>query len=105
VPTVFKKCPNCGKRFEVEHTGESVVKRTGVVTEEKPVSSASLTTLASPPDDPVELPPTVMVAEEIEEDDYTETYKCKHCGHVWTEKHAIVKDLGEVKDAGFDRRS
>jgi len=106
MPTVFKKCPNCGKRFEVEHTGESVEKKTEVVTEEKPISPASLMALASqPPDNPVELPPVARVAEEVEEDDYTETYRCKHCGHVWTEKHALVRDLGEVKGAGLDRRS
>jgi DNA-directed RNA polymerase subunit RPC12/RpoP len=104
VPTIFKKCPSCGRRFEVERTGESVDKKTDVVTEEKPLSPPSLIPPVSLPDIPVEPPPTVVVAEEIEEDDYTETYKCKHCGHVWTEEHAIVEDLGEVTDAGLDRR-
>ena len=105
MPTVFKKCPSCGKRFEVEHTGETVEKKTDVVTEEKAVSAPSLMPSISLPDVPVEPAPMVMVAEQVEEDDYTETYKCKRCGHVWTEKHAVVEDLGEVRDAGSDRRS
>jgi DNA-directed RNA polymerase subunit RPC12/RpoP len=104
VPTIFKKCPNCGKRFEVEHTGESVERKSEVVMEEKVISPASL--LASPQSPmlgpSVQSPPPVRVAESIEEDEYTETYKCKHCGHVWTEKHDEVEDLGEEKVAGSD---
>lgn len=105
MPTVFKKCPMCGKRFEVEHTGESVEKKTDVVTEEKPVPTPSLMAPVSLPDIPVKPPPTVTVAEQIEEDDYTETYKCRHCGHVWTEERSVVEDLGEVRGAGLDRRA
>ena len=105
MPTFFKKCPNCGKRFEVEHTVESVEKKTDVVTEEKLISNPSM--MAANPmtpllDTPLSNPPTVMVTERIEEDVYTETYKCKHCGHVWTEKHEEVEDLGQVKGAGAD---
>jgi uncharacterized Zn finger protein len=103
MPTIFKKCPNCGKRFEVEHTGESVERKTEVVTEEKLISNPSM--MAPNPmtpllDTPYSNPPAVMVDELLEEDEYTESYKCKHCGHVWTEKHEEVEDLGQVKDAG-----
>jgi transposase-like protein len=106
MPTIFKKCPNCGKRFEVEHTGESVERKKEVVTEEKLISSPSM--MVSNPmtpmlDTPMSNPPTVMVTELIEEDEYTESYKCKHCGHVWTEKHEEVEDLGQVKDVDSDR--
>ncbi|MDA4137353.1 MAG: hypothetical protein OK449_10205 [Thaumarchaeota archaeon] len=105
MPTIFKKCPNCGKRFEVEHTGESVERKTEVVTEEKLISTPSM--MAPNPmtpvlDTPYSNPPTVMVDELIEEDEYTESYKCKHCGHVWTEKHEEVADLGQFKDVGPD---
>ncbi len=103
--TVFKKCPMCGKRFEIEHTGERVEKRTDVVVEEKPVPTPSLMARATLPDIPAKPPPTVMVAEEIGEYDYTETYRCRHCDHVWTEKHSVVEDLGEAKGAGSEHRS
>lgn len=106
MPTVFKKCPNCGKRFEVERTGKSVEKKTELVEEEKTISPQAV--VASYSRFPIGTPPMneaphVMVDELIEEDEYTETYKCKHCGHVWTEKHEVVKDLGEVNGAGIDR--
>ena len=105
--TLFKKCPSCGKRFEVEHTGESVEKKVDIVDEEKIVSSGSVTGSYANgiPTGPAPNLPTAMVAESIEEDDYTETYKCKHCGYVWTEKHAVVADLGEVGGAGTDQRA
>jgi DNA-directed RNA polymerase subunit RPC12/RpoP len=106
MPTIFKKCPNCGKRFEVEHTGESVEKKTEVVTEERLITPPSMIVANSMTpllNTPISNPPTVKVAELIEEDEYTEAYKCKHCGHVWTEKHEEVEDLGQVKGAGADR--
>jgi len=102
VPTVFKKCPNCGKRFEVERTGKSVEKKTEVVEEEKTISPPSVVASYSRIS-PMQEAPHVMVDVLIEEDEYTETYKCKHCGHVWTEKHEVVEDLGEVNGAGIDR--
>lgn len=106
MPAFLKRCPSCGKRFEVEHTGESVEKKSEIVTEEKLISPSTL--MAENPmtpllNTPESVPPSVMVAELIEEDEYTETYKCKHCGHVWTEKHEEVEDLGQVKGAGADR--
>jgi transposase-like protein len=105
MPTLFRKCPSCGKRFEVKHTGETVEKKTEVVTEERTVSAPSVMAANSLtlPLNPSVNPQTVRVAESIEEDDYTEAYKCKHCGYSWTEKHEEVEDLGEVKGAGVDR--
>lgn len=105
MPTFLKKCPSCGKRFEVEHTGESVKKKMDVVTEEKTVlpASAMAANSLTLPLNPSMSPATVRVAESIEEDEYTEAYKCKHCGYAWTEKHEEVEDLGEVKGAGVDR--
>jgi transposase-like protein len=96
VPTLFKKCPSCGKRFEVEHTGESVDKKMETVTEEKMASTTSLMAANSGvplPDAPARIPPTTTVTETIEEDVYTESYRCKHCGHVWTEEHEVVEDV------------
>jgi len=97
----------CGRRFEVEHTGESVEKKTDVVMEEKVISPPSImaTNSLTPlplPNPPAANLPVVMVPELIEEDDYTETYKCKHCGHVWTEKREVVEDLGQAKGAVTD---
>ncbi len=35
--------------------------------------------------------------EVLEEDDYADTYRCKHCGYTWTETHEKGKDLGRVE--------
>jgi transposase-like protein len=94
--TLLKKCPKCGKRFEVEHTGENVEKKQEFVSEVVTVApptiiagslpSAAASTLTNNP--PVRKQEVAIE----EEDKYTESYKCKHCGYAWTETHEKVKD-------------
>ena len=102
--TFFKKCPNCGKRFEVEHTVETVEKKEELLPEERTVFPVAGIASAYPI--PVAEPPgltTKVKEEEIVEDDiYTETYKCKHCGHVWTEQREKIKHLGDIEGVEGD---
>lgn len=103
--TFLKKCPKCGKRFEVERTGETMQKKTDLAQEDGevipptivaggiPIAAAS--TLSNNP--PVIRHETVIK----EEEEFTETYECKHCGHIWTETHEKVKEK-EVEGSGSD---
>lgn len=102
VPTIFRKCPKCGKRFDLERTAESVQEKRDVVPEERtifPVAGVA-GRYPSPVADPSAMTRKVEVEEVVEDDVYTETYKCKHCGYVWSERFEKVKDLGSVEGVG-----
>jgi DNA-directed RNA polymerase subunit RPC12/RpoP len=95
VSTFWKKCPKCGKRFEVKRIGERVTEEDEVVTIVKPQLMMSDTL---PRDIPVslgdiesELPPDneTVPAEKIITDD---TYTCSNCGFTWTEEDEEFKD-------------
>lgn len=100
--TFLKRCPSCGKHFEVRRTAKTVTKKDEVVPETKTRSAfaASAAAYSVSPADPKAMRTEVGVEEELEEDTYTETFKCRHCGHTWTETHEKVKDRGEVDEAG-----
>jgi len=101
----FKKCPNCGKRFEVERTGESVEKAEELVPVEQAVIPQTIVNGAAPiavANTVANQPPVVKNRTLVEEDQYTDSYKCKHCGYVWTEMHEKIKDLGQLEGIGPD---
>jgi transposase-like protein len=94
--TLLKRCPKCGKRFELEHTGEKVEKKQEFVPEVVTVAPQTIVAGALPSAAASTLTNSPPVREReiaIEErDEYTESYKCKHCGYTWTETHEKVKD-------------
>ena len=116
--TFFKKCPSCGRRFEVKHTGETLEK-TEIKTETITRADA-----LSRPTDPLSNPGYVTEREslsrsdhidiapggaggtvggvavgteevEVEEKTFLEAYKCSHCGYSWTEERVKDKELGQ----------
>ncbi len=99
--SLFKKCPNCGRRFEVEHTGEKLEK-TEVKTEnitvfeplQKPgaIVGANVQTIEVIPGPGAVAKETRVVA--TEEDTFQESFTCKHCGYSWTQKKVREKELG-----------
>ena len=103
--TLLKKCPSCGKRFEVRRTGEVMTSsQKQVVFVEKPQNSMSQemgrsTFSAGPlPDAGSSLPPTIEPVA-VERDVIEDSYTCKHCGHNWVETREILKKErgGEVR--------
>jgi ribosomal protein L37AE/L43A len=104
VPTFLKTCPKCGKRFEIERVSETVTKDDTALPEEKSTTSLGGRGVAY-----AGLPATTSVSsgkvdidEVYEKDDYTDTYKCKHCGNTWTETREKMKDLGRIEGSGHD---
>jgi len=105
VPTLFRKCPNCGKRFEVRHTAEQVVSRQKEVInveraqdgiDEGPVGDDEIATVLPDSDAPT---PTEIESMVAEHDVYKESYTCKHCGYKWEETRDVLKGEhgGEVR--------
>jgi DNA-directed RNA polymerase subunit RPC12/RpoP len=89
IRTFFRHCPSCGRRFEIR-----LVKKEAVDSEElnarlpRPVNP--LMARAVTPALPTRSAPTLLSNEvpsivDIEEFQYT--YRCKHCGHEWSEVH------------------
>jgi C4-type Zn-finger protein len=77
VKTFFRHCPSCGRRFEIRLQSKSPVDSQVIVENQRIVQ-------------PVPQPMRFAVVEEnipfvddIEEFQYT--YRCKHCGHQWSE--------------------
>lgn len=101
--TFFKRCPSCGRRFEVKHIGEKLVN--SEVDAERVVTSVPLSSPTAPygsgyteerddiaASDNIDVEPGAMSSAigktelDIEEDTYEETYRCSHCGYQWTEE-------------------
>jgi ribosomal protein L37AE/L43A len=100
VADIFKKCPSCGKRFEVHRTGETVeagekevflvASPQSSMSQEMPRNSFSAGSL---PEVELAVPPTVEPIT-AERDTIEDTYTCKHCGHTWTETRESFKKEG-----------
>jgi DNA-directed RNA polymerase subunit RPC12/RpoP len=78
--TFFRHCPACGRRFEIRLESKKLIRSESYVepAEKTPVDPADLTFR-------VILDEEVPTVVNVEEFQYT--YKCKHCGHEWSEVH------------------
>ena len=102
---LLKKCPKCGKRFDVEHTTESVEKKKELVPEqtvslpETMIAGVTPITVTNAPSSQRR-----MFQHETlrEEDDYMESYVCKRCGYTWTEMFEKTRDVGSASGLGPD---
>ncbi|HVC26596.1 MAG TPA: hypothetical protein VND40_00405 [Nitrososphaerales archaeon] len=89
VRAFFRHCPSCGRRFEIR-----LVKKEQVDSEElneklerpvNPIIARAMTPIL-----PTGAAPTVLsndVPTIVDIEDFQFTYKCKHCGHEWSEVH------------------
>jgi DNA-directed RNA polymerase subunit RPC12/RpoP len=80
IETFFRHCPSCGRRFEIR-----LVKKEKVDSEELnedidrrvPYASVRLLSITLTQESP-------SIVDIV---DFQYTYKCKHCGHEWSEVH------------------
>jgi len=79
----FRHCPGCGRRFHIKLEAKTLV---GV--EREPTQTVKRV-VGGPRADWQTIPVIVHderpIVLDIEEFQYV--YKCKHCGHEWSEKH------------------
>ena len=87
VRSFFRFCPSCGRRFQIKLVSKKLVSERTEATEMKK-ASVQPTGLSWPPS-PHSTPSFVVVEENvpmtIDIGEFQYTYKCKHCGHVWSE--------------------
>jgi len=76
VRTFFRRCPSCGRRFEIRLVSKKLAGREEVESHVEQFTPASVVA-------PVVLESNVPVLVEV--DDFSYTYRCKHCGHQWSE--------------------
>jgi DNA-directed RNA polymerase subunit RPC12/RpoP len=79
IETFFRRCPNCGRRFEIKLVGKKLVDSQSISVS-KPVLGDYF---SGGPDSYLELSETEPVTIAVEKFQYA--YKCKHCGHQWVE--------------------
>ena len=89
IETFFRRCPNCGRRFEIRLVSKELVD-SETIKESVPISEDYF---GGYPGSYVELGETEPVYVDIENFQYS--YKCKHCGHQWAE---IKEKEDERKD-------
>lgn len=101
IGTFFRHCPACGKRFELRLVSKKEVSGEGShqEVEEKQVVPRPIVAMKGATE-MVGLPAVLTVeAPELDQTkEFDMTYKCKHCGHEWTEERLVFKK-GTVKGA------
>jgi len=89
VRTLFRFCPACGKRFHIKLVGKKLMneemEETSIKRDRGAIGAGNgaYGTFSTMPIVVVE--ENVPITVDVEEFQYA--YKCKHCGHVWTEMH------------------
>jgi len=86
----FRHCPACGRRFHIKLVGEKLVDRREITEEIRqpvvtPRAASSSYSYGGFPMPPLEVEEDVPVTVDVK--DFQYTYRCKHCGHVWSEMH------------------
>lgn len=79
----FRTCPACGRKFHIRLVGEKLVddkRDTENIMKDSPMP-AFFPNLALATEVEENVPVTVDIQE------FQFTYRCKHCGHVWSEMH------------------
>jgi transposase-like protein len=91
VETLFRFCPSCGKRFHVRLVSKKLIDAKEETLEAKQVARGGnanpMTYIRGTY--PIVLEENVPVTIIVE--DFQYSYKCKHCGHEWTETQVTQK--------------
>jgi len=89
IETFFRRCPNCGRRFEIRLVSKELIDSESLK-ETRPIAADYF---SGSPESYVELSDTEPVYVDIAKFQYS--YKCKHCGHQWVE----IKEEEEERKA------
>ncbi len=98
IKTLFRRCPNCGRLFEIRIIGKKLADEKIVTNkfERAPQDTALI-------GGRVVLPVPSLMSEGVvivDEKEFQYSYECKHCGHKWLE--LVKKDDMSVSPNGYD---
>ena len=87
VRTFFRFCPSCGRRFHIKLIKKEMtdIKRETVDVHGGVPVRMMASTAGAAMMGPILVEETIPVVVDIDEFKYS--YKCKHCGHEWSETH------------------
>ncbi len=88
VRNLFRICPACGRRFHIRLVSKKLVAERKEVAEIKRAMmnpTPAGYTRGSMPTMPVIVEENIPITIDVE--DFQYSYKCKHCGHEWSEMH------------------
>jgi ribosomal protein L44E len=83
VKTFFRFCPSCGKRFHIKLVSKKLVDSKRETSEQKQSVRGYGTYGYRGGMGPLVVEENIPVTVDVE--DFQYSYKCKHCGHEWTE--------------------
>ena len=90
IRTFMRSCPACGHRFHITLVNKKKVQDQRLRDDETNETGVSMTEGATAAPGGLWMP--VVVEEgrpiEVEVEDFNYTYRCKHCGHEWKERHS-----------------
>jgi hypothetical protein len=87
VGAFFRHCPSCGRRFEIRLVSKRLVDSGDLSGDEKRVAAPGFGIGATPIAVEEDVPSVV----DVEEFQYA--YRCKHCGHQWSEVREKVRNF------------
>jgi hypothetical protein len=85
IKTFFRHCPSCGRRFHIQLVGRKLVEEDTINERETSTEAEMDSSLIHSTSSVTQLgegPPVL-----VDVKDFQYMYKCKHCGHGWSEKH------------------
>jgi hypothetical protein len=85
VKTFFRHCPSCGRRFEIRLVGKRLENEKGFSGKEQESPMTGALNLA-----PIVVHQDSPILVDVKEFQYA--YRCRHCGHSWTELHEVTRD-------------
>ena len=85
VKEFFRICPSCGRRFHIRLVGEKLVDERKDSEKVKQAFASGASMGYGAPMVPIVVEQDVPITIDVQ--DFQYTYKCKHCGHQWTEMH------------------
>lgn len=98
VETFFRYCPSCGRRFHIKLVSKKLVNsRRETFTQKRILKGSMPRSQYGPQMGNVMASPTIVeedVPVTIDVEDFQYAYKCKHCGHEWTENRAETHKEG-----------
>lgn len=88
----FRRCPSCGRRFEASVVAKEPLRsKDGTAFLTPPISSLAGRAAYSDPYVAMQPAGSAILSGaspvEMEEVKFEYSYKCRHCGHGWTEVH------------------
>jgi predicted RNA-binding Zn-ribbon protein involved in translation (DUF1610 family) len=91
--TFFRYCPACGKRFHIRLANKKLLRDERETRVRKEVASNARILVGSSRQPILPAIVEVDVPVTVEVQDFELSYECNHCGHMWTERNRLEREV------------